>query len=597
MFARSARWAILALVLGAGCSSSSSPGPPVPIDPSVKGLDVLGAGTDVFGAYAVESNVKGRLLDVEALNAAGLLVYNPNVEEYRYEERNGHTMSSYVSQLSASLGLSGSFMFFSAELQTSFANDTYRRDDYSYASIVERHWKHSVRVEPGVWGSGVHLRPYLTTLARQAIDDTDAVHGHWSGEELIAAYGTHVINGLYVGARLDYHLAIQIMDEQHRTSLSAFVKAKYGSTFASAGLESDISSETYAAMNSYQQVGPVINAKGGASQYAHPEDDAQYQLWKASIDGNPVYCGIIDGGLLGIWELAPTAERRQEILAAFEAYAAEKGAAFVPLVEKITHIHVANAGQGTSVTLPTPGHRLLRSLSGDTVGGHANLGIWKDTVQADHVYVSYLSEVTAAPVGVAEVHIASTDPATSAWLFGGLEHDAIYGEGAPGCTANAAPSQDLNSGTCFDASIWDWYSGWCAYWFWSATCRSPGTPLFLHSVVQTPDTEPIRCLVIGDEVAVDANQPLATRRAHIYWGPDDVNHDGRADAADADWVLAHVNWVRNETDGGLVNLNHGTQSYHRYDWYDCGLDEGYDEAWLRPRGDPADAQFLGYCLP
>ena len=36
------------------------------IDPATKGLDILGKGTDVFGAYAVESNVKGQVLDVNA---------------------------------------------------------------------------------------------------------------------------------------------------------------------------------------------------------------------------------------------------------------------------------------------------------------------------------------------------------------------------------------------------------------------------------------------------------------------------------------------------------------------------------------------------
>ena len=235
MLTRGSRWAgaFTGIFLAAACSSkSSSPGNPVvPIDPAIKGLDVLGKGTDVFGEYAVEANVKGQVLDVQALNNAGLLVYSPNVQEYKYEEMAGHSMTSYASQMSASVGLSGSYMFFAANLKTTFTNDTYRRDDYSYASIFERHWKHAVRVEPGVWASGALLRPYLTTLARQAIDDADTAHGPWSGAELIAAYGTHVINGLYVGARLDYHLAVQILDESNRSSLSAFVKAKYGNDF------------------------------------------------------------------------------------------------------------------------------------------------------------------------------------------------------------------------------------------------------------------------------------------------------------------------------------------------------------------------------
>jgi MAC/Perforin domain-containing protein len=590
----------LLVLLLSGCSgsSSSSPPPPPPVDPATKGMDVLGKGTDAFGAYAVEANVKGQVLDVGALNAAGLLVFNPDVQEYRYEETTGHSMSSYASQLSANVGLSGSYMYFSAELKTSFSNDTYRRDDYSYASIIERHWKHSLRVAPGVWASGTHLRPYLTPLARQAIDDTDAVHGHWSGAEVIAAYGTHVMNGIYVGARLDYHLAIQIMDEQYRSSLSAFVKAKYGSKFASAGLESDISKETYSAMNAYQQVGPVINAKGGAAQYAHPEDDAQYQLWKASLTDSPVFCGIIEGGLLGIWDLAGTQARRQELLSAFEAYAATQGAAFVPLVERITDVYLVNAGKGTSVTLPA-GYELIRAANGDTAGGHLNMGIYNDTVEADHVYVAYTTEVTDAPVGVSGVHVASSDLAVNDVFFGGVPHDTLFGVGTPGCARNAGV--DLNAGTCKHGWIDEYVDdcglvGWIYYWH--AGCDGgAGTPLFLHLEAETPVNQPIRCIVVGDEVAVDANRDKAVRAAHIYFGPEDVNRDTKVDALDASWVLDHVHWLTNRTNGGLVNLNLGTQSFRRYDWTSCWPSSGWDDAWIHGQNAAEDAQHVGVCLP
>jgi hypothetical protein len=55
--------------------------------------------------------------------------------------------------------------------------------------------------------------------------------------------------------------------------------------------------------------------------------------------------------------------------------------------------------------------------------------------------------------------------------------------------------------------------------------------------------------------------------------------------------------VRHVPDGDLLNLNHGTQSYCRYDWYDCGAGQGYDEAWSLPVNSIENAQYLGYCLP
>jgi hypothetical protein len=62
------------------------------------------------------------------------------------------------------------------------------------------------------------------------------------------------------------------------------------------------------------------------------------------------------------------------------------------------------------------------------------------------------------------------------------------------------------------------------------------------------------------------------------------------------WVLQNVQWVR-ASDGSLVNLNYGTQSYRRYNWYDCGLGQGYDDAWIHPVNDLGDALYIGYCRP
>jgi hypothetical protein len=618
MSVRSHAWAtaIAWILLAAACSSKSSSSggtTVVPIDPSIKGLEVLGKGTDAFGEYAVEANVKGQVLDVQSLNNAGLLVYNPKVEEYRYEEMTGHSMSTYANQLSASVGLSGEYMFFSANLKTTFTNDTYRRDDYSYASIFERHWKHAVRVEPGVWASGAMLRPYLTNLARQAIDDTDAVHGKWSGAELINSYGTHVINGLYVGARLDYHLAIQIMDEAHRSSLQAFVEAKYKNGFTSAELQANISDTTYAAMNAYRQEGPVINAKGGAAQYAHPESDAQYQQWKASIDQNPVFCGILDGGLLGIWELAPTAARRQEILAAYQAYAANEGAAFVPLVGRVTDLVVIDAGRGTGeygehtppTVTPAQGYELLKSAAGDVQKANLNGALWDERVHANYVHLAIRSDVTDAPVGLAALHVASTDAATDTMLYGAAGHAGTYAPNLPGCTDAAVAGVDLNLGTTHDVvNFHDWL--FCAYYVWGADAiHRPGTPLALHYTMEAPPavTEPIRCVVVGDSAAVDYTKPAEERAQHIHWAPWDVNHDGPTGdpMVDAKWVATHVYWIT-DAEGYPVNMNVGTTSWALYNEYCapwpccwtggcCRWDDGFAHGFQAVD----DAQYLGVC--
>jgi hypothetical protein len=259
---------------------------------------------------------------------------------------------------------------------------------------------------------------------------------------------------------------------------------------------------------------------------------------------------------------------------------------------KIVDVVVLDAGTSASVPLPE-GYKLLRSTSGDTESGNVNLGIWNDTVPASRVFIAYRSDATFGAVGISELHVASTDAAVQTALFGAAGHDALYGAANPGCAANPV---DLNAATCRSANLSESYSGWCAFYFWDATCAGLGTPLFLHYLTEARQAGAIRCLVVGDRVAVDANQPIAARRAHIWWGPDDQDGDDAVTDADADRVLANVRWLK-AADGSLVNLNRGTQSFRRYDWYDCGLGQGWDNAWAHAPDDIADAQYLGYCPP
>lgn len=257
--------------------------------------------------------------------------------------------------------------------------------------------------------------------------------------------------------------------------------------------------------------------------------------------------------------------------------------------QKIVDVRVVDATAGDAVPA---GYAQLLSLAGDSLGGNVNMGIWNDTAAAHEVRLVYRAETTDNRVGIAELHVASTDAGADAEIFGAGGHDAVYGAG--GCTAGAA---DLNAATCKSPSLSEWYSGWCAFYFWDATCGAAGTPLFLHFRVQGRDQGAIRCLVVGDEVSVDPNQPAQARRAHLWWGPPDANQDGAVNEADADWVLARVRWVKQADGSTLVNLNRGTRSFARIDWYDCGLGQGYDNAWIHAYEDAADAQYLGTCPP
>lgn len=577
---------------GGGDNNGGNGGNELIIDPTTPGYNTVGCGTDLFQGYAVESNVKGRVLDIDKLNAQDLLILNPLVEERYYEKISGKSINEYATKLSSSVGVEGSYMFFSASIKASFTDETYKRAEYSYATIMETNWKNSLKIQNDRWYAAL-LKDYLTPEARAAINDDDIMY--WSGQDIINSYGTHVMVGVYAGARLDYHIAVEIESQEHDSELEAYASAKLKGMFASVGITTSIDAETYTAMENYESK-ENITSKGGDSQYANPSDDDDYNLWHESISTNPVFCGIIKYGLVPIWEFADTDERQAEIEAAYIAYAEGKSSDFDPILptfSKITDIKLINTGSSSSVTLD-PGWALIQNIDGNTSNGYINFNIWYGPDRADYVWLAYKEELTDQP-GLKEIHIVSNNDTLNGELFGGQTHDDIYGVDSPGCLENALVN--LNSGTCADGWISSWYQLGCGT-FWNHGCTKENElELYLHYVPQETESYPITGIVLGNYVAVDVNQNLEDRKKNIFWGPADANKDGTVNGDDAAYVLEHVQWVKKASDDDLVNLNWNTQSYRVYNWYDChaGTD-GYTNAWIHAYEQIGDAQYIGYCV-
>jgi hypothetical protein len=310
---------------GSGGDSGSSS---TSVDPATPGYKELGSGTDVFEEYASENNVKGKVLNIDALNNQKLLVLNTSVQEGMIQRVSGTSVSQYASELGVTVGLKGSYKWFSASIKTAFTDNTYRMSEYSYVTLMERHYKNSLKIENTKWNS-TYLKNYLTTDADKAINNTDP-QKDWTPEQIISTFGTHVMVGIFTGARLDYNLSIKITNTSHQTNLQAYAETKANFKFASASFSAGLNQTTYDAMKTYEQRENIL-AKGGNEQYARPGNNVDYQLWKASIDSNPALVGIIKDGLVPIWELADNPIRAAAIQNYYTEYALGKDSAFTPL--------------------------------------------------------------------------------------------------------------------------------------------------------------------------------------------------------------------------------------------------------------------------
>ena len=313
---------------GDGDSGSSQDTTATSVDPATPGYKELGCGTDVFEEYATENNVKGKVLDVDALNDQKLLALNTSVQEGVIQRVSGTSVSEYASELGVTVGLKGSYAWFSASIKTAFTDNTYKMSQYSYVTLMERHYKNSLKIVNSRWDAQ-YLNSYLTNEADMAINNTDP-QKEWTPEQVISTFGTHVMVGIFTGARLDYNLAIKITDTSHLTSLQSYAEAKANNKFASASFSIGVDTSTYNAMSTYEQRENIL-AKGGNEQYARPGNDEDYKMWQASIDSNPSLVGIIQDALVPIWEFADDPARAAAIQNYYMQYALGKDSEFTPL--------------------------------------------------------------------------------------------------------------------------------------------------------------------------------------------------------------------------------------------------------------------------
>jgi hypothetical protein len=153
---------------------------------------------------------------------------------------------------------------------------------------------------------------------------------------------------------------------------------------------------------------------------------------------------------------------------------------------------------------------------------------------------------------------------------------------------------DLSYDTCEQATYWHTNpcpTSLCAYNCDNVRCDIPNTnrrDLHYTRVSEpTPDV-PIQSLVLGDPAAKDKSLDFETRKRALWWGPQDINNDGKVDDIDVHMVLDRVVWVT-DLGGQVLSVNEGADNYYVYD-YECP----WGCCHVKTSITPAAGQYLGY---
>lgn len=291
------------------------PGPYEPIDDAdlLAGIENLGSGYDVYEVYADASKVKAPILDFSRLNEDGVVEYK-NLEHSSFESTSGSSIAEYSNSLGVSVGLSGSYMYFSGSVKTNFSKSRYSYDTYSFATYHSMINKYQFRL-PADW-SADDLKPYMTSQAKNKINDPSI-----APEGIFQMYGTHCITGLVVGGRLDYSISGRTSDLKTNVSIGVYAEASFSMGLGSGSMNTSVITEEE--LHTFESnMEKHLEVYGGSSelgQHIIIKDD--YDAWIGSIDNNLVFCNFTQNGLIPVWYFCDDQARKNELEAAYASWA------------------------------------------------------------------------------------------------------------------------------------------------------------------------------------------------------------------------------------------------------------------------------------
>ncbi|MBG0859417.1 MAG: hypothetical protein IQL11_07925, partial [Bacteroidales bacterium] len=315
---------ILSLVLS-GCNKKIElPGPYEPLeDPDmIDGFEDLGSGYDVFDKFADEAKVREHVLDYNKLNTDGL-IEKKDLEQSKFQTTSGTSISQYASSLGVSVGLEGSYMFFSGSVTTNFSRERYEYDSYSFATYHCIINKYQLKL-PTDWDAK-DLKPYLTSQAKIKLNDPNE-----PAANIFNIYGTHVLTGVVVGGRLDYNISGRTRDVKTGVSVGVYAEASFSKGLGSGSINTSvISQQEYDQFESHME--KRLEVYGGDSELGqHIISKNDYDAWINSIPNKLVFCNYAQNGLIPVWEFCDDASRKAQLEAAYATWADDRAIAVHP---------------------------------------------------------------------------------------------------------------------------------------------------------------------------------------------------------------------------------------------------------------------------
>ena len=300
----------------------------------------MGYGYDMVSnkeGYLAPGSIKAEIFDTKQLFQNETFAYGANTQSLEETSITGSTISDVSFKLGVKANIEGSSALFSGEMKSSFDMSLTNKNNYEYALNY-------IDIETQTITSNVPVDFLIDSLNMKksvynAINGIGDIGRRYPSnnkgfKKMIESFGTHVVMGAKVGARLRQSLTVDISKVTSSYDLGLFAKAAYKGVVVKAdgSVESKLKKSFEENRSS---IDFKVNVYGGDPTlggklmgFTNRElDTAVVGEWKQSVyDGKgEALIGFTNGGLVPLYELIDeyisdsTAERKEKLKAYMES--------------------------------------------------------------------------------------------------------------------------------------------------------------------------------------------------------------------------------------------------------------------------------------
>ena len=300
----------------------------------------MGYGYDMVSnkeGYLAPGSIKAEIFDTKQLFQNETFAYGANTQSLEETSITGSTISDVSFKLGAKANIEGSSALFSGEMKSSFDMSLTNKNNYEYAlNYIDIETQTITSNEPvdflidslNMKKSVYYAINGIGNIGRKYPSNNKGF------KKMIESFGTHVVMGAKVGARLRQSLTVDISKVTSSYDLGLFAKAAYKGVVVKAdgSVESKLKKSFEENRSS---IDFKVNVYGGDPKlggklmgFTNRElDTAVVGEWKQSVyDGKgEALIGFTNGGLVPLYELIDeyisdsTAERKEKLKAYMES--------------------------------------------------------------------------------------------------------------------------------------------------------------------------------------------------------------------------------------------------------------------------------------